>query len=330
MKKFVKSLLFITSLFVLVIMGYNYSVDEYGLFHGDYSKPKADIPERFVKMRFLLQHPDQYNSFCFGSSRIASIDLTRIRNGKKYYNMTYAAGIPSEWLHDIKQLLAGGVVINQIIIGVDNVSFLLDPIENEKNPLRRPYYNYDWKMYTMFLLQRPVIFSTDNRKFRYDIYNTGRIFQDIAEKKIAANPEGYAENLPLFISPTSRNRISDAIDEIKAIKTFTDQHGIELIVFINPMSKAAYLDMDFNQFNDFKCRLANVVSYYDFSGLNEIAVDNHNYYDTVHYRPVVGDKIIDRVFGMEESPPPRGFGVWVTKDNVEEHIRDLENELNSY
>ncbi|EKX99335.1 hypothetical protein HMPREF9163_00561, partial [Selenomonas sp. oral taxon 138 str. F0429] len=220
--------------------------------------------------------------------------------------MTYAAGIPSEWLHDIKQLLAGGVVINQIIIGVDNVSFLLDPIENEKNPLRRPYYNYDWKMYTMFLLQRPVIFSTDNRKFRYDIYNTGRIFQDIAEKKIAANPEGYAENLPLFISPTSRNRISDAIDEIKAIKTFTDQHGIELIVFINPMSKAAYLDMDFNQFNDFKCRLANVVPYYDFSGLNEIAVDNHNYYDTVHYRPVVGDKIIDRIFGMEESssPPP--------------------------
>ena len=95
------------------------------------------------------------------------------------------------------------------------------------------------------------------------------------------------------------------------------------------MSKAAYLDMDFNQFNDFKRRLASVVPYYDFSGLNEIAVDNHNYYDTVHYRPVVGDKIIDRVFGMEESPP-RGFGVWVTKDNVEEHIRDLENELNSY
>ena len=88
------------------------------------------------------------------------------------------------------------------------------------------------------------------------------------------------------------------------LKQLRHLHGIELIVFINPMSKAAYLDMDFNQFNDFKCRLANVVPYYDFSGLNEIAVDNHNYYDTVHYRPVVGDKIIDRVFGMEESPPP--------------------------
>lgn len=49
--------------------------------------------------------------------------------------------------------------------------------------------------------------------------------------------------------------------------------------------------------------------------------------DTAHYRPLVGNMMIDRMFGT--GTPPQDFGVWVTENNVEEHIRALESQANS-
>lgn len=329
MKQYVKRLVFFTACLLLTLMGYNYIVDDYGFFRGDYSTPKLGAPEHYVKMKFLLQNPKKYNAFCFGPSRVGSIDLTRIHNGNTYYNMTYAAGLPYEWLNDMKQLIAGGVEIRQILLGVDNVSYWGDPKVNEKNFLRRPYKEYDWEQYVWFLLQKPSTVSTKTRGTMFDIYGTGRPFHYITEKEIEKDPQKYADNLPYISTRGSGNRMDEAMHEIQEIKDLADENGIDLIVFINPMSRVNYLEIDLDEFNEFKRRLAEITGYYDFSGLNKIAVDNHNYYDTAHYRPNVGDKIVDRIFGMEESFP-RGFGVWVTKDNIEEHICDLENELNSY
>ena len=35
---------------------------------------------------------------------------------------------------------------------------------------------------------------------------------------------------------------------------------------------------------------------YDFSGINSITADYHNYYETSHYRPIVGDRILDTIY----------------------------------
>ena len=35
---------------------------------------------------------------------------------------------------------------------------------------------------------------------------------------------------------------------------------------------------------------------YDFSGINEFTKDYHNYYEAGHYRPLLGNKLLERVY----------------------------------
>ena len=35
---------------------------------------------------------------------------------------------------------------------------------------------------------------------------------------------------------------------------------------------------------------------YDFSGINEFTEDYHNYYEAGHYRPLLGNKLLERIY----------------------------------
>ena len=35
---------------------------------------------------------------------------------------------------------------------------------------------------------------------------------------------------------------------------------------------------------------------YDFSGINEFTKDYHNYYESGHYRPSLGNKLLERIY----------------------------------
>lgn len=35
---------------------------------------------------------------------------------------------------------------------------------------------------------------------------------------------------------------------------------------------------------------------YDFSGINEFTKDYHNYYESIHYRPLLGNKLLERIY----------------------------------
>ena len=39
---------------------------------------------------------------------------------------------------------------------------------------------------------------------------------------------------------------------------------------------------------------------YDFSGINQYTYDIRNYYDGSHYRPCLGQKLLDRVYATHE------------------------------
>lgn len=242
--------------------------------------------------------------------------------------MTYGLGVPYEWLQDMRLLLSHGLELRQVMIGLDDVSFCIDPRDNEKDIWHKSYQQYDWRLYLSLLLTRPGIYSEDEKWTTYDIYNTGRTFHERTEKEIAADPHKHINDKKFLRSSRKvGNRLDETIKDMQDIKDLADQYGIELVVFINPTHRTTYLDLDLDEFNEFKRRLANITGYYDFSGINAVTTDNYNYYDTAHYRPFVGDMMIDRMFGAEEYPSIRGFGVWVTKDDVEAHIHELESEV---
>ena len=79
-----------------------------------------------------------------------------------------------------------------------------------------------------------------------------------------------------------------------------------------------------------KQKLASIIDFYDFSGLNSVTRNNLNYYEEDHYRYLVGNMIVKRIFGCGNINVPDDFGVLVTKNNVNEHITKQRWELENY
>lgn len=61
--------------------------------------------------------------------------------GYVYYNMTYSEGLPQEWLEDIELFLKHGVCIRQVILGLDDFSFRVNPQDHHSQELRLRYTN---------------------------------------------------------------------------------------------------------------------------------------------------------------------------------------------
>ena len=325
MKKFVKQFLGAVIVILLAVMGYNYMTDTSGLFNKDFSIPRPATNEHFVKIRYLLKNPDKYNAYCFGSSRVGNIDLKQIHNGNIYYNMTYSEGLPQEWAQDIKIMMKHHVQIAQIMLGVDDFSFRVNPKIHEMQYLRIPYHENNLKTYLSFLLKKPTEpVKNDENYSVYDIFDSGRVLHEQAEEKIEQNVQAHI-NDPKFLGDShySGNYITETIAAIKEIKDITDKNGVELIVFINPIYQTTYLANNMEEFNEFKYELGQVTDYYDFSGLNKITMNSYNYYETNHYRPLVGNKMLKRIFD-ESKYSDDSFGIYVTKDTVESHIKDLQ------
>ncbi|MBQ8698292.1 MAG: hypothetical protein IJ521_04775, partial [Schwartzia sp.] len=273
-------------------------------------------------------NPQKYDAYCFGSSRVGKIDLRKIENGLRYYNMTYSGGLPGEWLGHLKLFLKHRVTMRQLLLGIDEFSFRNNPKAHETQYLRIPYRDEgNIKTYLSYLLKEPFILpeQEESKRSIFDIYGTGMAFREDVDEKIEQDVAKHIQD-PKFLKPMRSlgNRIDETIAELETIKTLCNQNGIELIVFINPIHNSTYLATNLAEFNEFKQRLSEITDYYDFSGLNEITTNNYYYYETSHYRPIVGDMIIQRIFYPERETD---FGVFVTKANVAEHIRALEQQV---
>lgn len=327
MKQFVFRFLFCSLLLLGGLAFYNYKYDVYGLLNlTEYS---VQFNVHFNKVKYLLGNPSKYNAFCFGSSRVGHIDLTRVENGLSYYNMTYPDGLPKEWLDDVRIFLKHHMNIKQIMVGIDDFSFRLDPSKHAARYERIPYNDDgNFKTYLACLLRVPSVATKkhqDKSVFSY-IYEMGMNLNRDAEASIEQDIINHVHDEKFLKSKhhVLGNRIDETIQTFSELKSLCDENDIELIVFINPIHRTAYLANNLDEFNEFKRRLAEVTNYYDFSGLNKVTMNNNYYLETTHYRFIVGDMIVQRIFHPEQGV---NFGVWVTKDNVEGHIRELEKQI---
>lgn len=327
MKIYVLRLMGILMVVMTFTIVWNYIFDTSGLFNRDFSEKRIEPNQHFVKMRYILSTPQKYNAFCFGSSRVGNIDLQEIDNGLNYYNMTYSEGLPAEWLSDVQTMLRNGVVVKQVMIGIDDFSFRVNPEIHKGQWLRIPYVEgKNTKTYFSYLMNNPKM-PAINEKGKgsiYDIYGTGRPLHPEPDEFIEENVEKHLHD-ERFKKPAhyEGNRILETIRELQQLKKICSENGIELVVFINPINAVTYRDTNMHEFNEFKYRLAQITDYYDFSGVNDITTNNYYYYETSHYRPMVGDMIINRIFHNSNND----FGYYVTKENVESHLQRLELQL---
>ena len=339
MKKFLlKISVFAVYAFLLQVV-FPIIVDPFNVFHAECIRANGVEPnQNYIKAKYILNNPDKFDSFLFGSSRVSAIHSEKMP-GSKVYNMTYSVGIPSEHLANIKTFLKDKIRPAKIYIGVDSISYTENPESHISQPLRCPYEylaedtDHFVNMYvnpmTTFnslktILTRTSVISVDafykygwgidyGRKSKFD-WNTHDIKPSLAGR---------------YSDETLRNTLND----IREIVNICRENNIELVIFTNPMHYVTYMaSVRELKYLEFLEGLADITEFYNFSSLNDITLSNDNYLETSHYKAETGDMILNVICSNEIYPElyAQGFGVKVTRDNAKEFIAMLKRQAESY
>jgi hypothetical protein len=324
----------------------NCTVDAYGILRTDFSRQFQEPNENFIKMKYLLGHKDKYDSFLFGSSRALQIDTKKMTDGA-WYNMAYSEGLPNEFLDTLKFMLREGVRIRNVMIALDEFSFVIDPGKHTNDLMRQAHYRVSGKrpasFYSEYFVKIKRFIPSIREYLRYnyteegrnrakrtlyDFYDSGRVICTTCDDEIEQDIEKHRHD-PRFEKPIRYygDNLANTLASLREIVALARERNFRLTLFIDPVQRTTYLGADQALLLAFKQDLAGISDYYDFSGLNTITTDNYYYHETSHFRHLVGDMMLRKMFGAPEVVVPADFGVLVTSRNVDGHVRKQREQL---
>jgi hypothetical protein len=336
-KIFLKTLLlffpFIVSIITCIV------IDPFNVFHYKNIRDNGVSPnDRYIKMRYILDNPDKFDSFLFGSSRVGGINVESITQAN-YYNMTYPSGLPQNHFENIEVMIKKNIVPQTVLMGIDDIvcRYIPEQLNKEMHRIAYPSKAVQNKLaYLGFLIKylNPVVLQSlpiirrykgNNIIYRKIFYENGswHIFEN------ATNPfECNWENAKGDTSPYNYG-IDNAIKDIQSIIDLCNQHNIKLIIFTNPLHKLTYQQAVEYGYIDFLARLSEMTDFYNFSGINDVTTNNDYYRETSHYKLTAGDLIIDAIFNNRTDSKllSQGFGLYVTSENRAEFIDLLKSQL---
>lgn len=324
-KKFILRFIVLVCIFLGIIMFINYKIDCYGIFTSDYNKVGQETNNNFIKTKYIIENPEKFDSFIFGSSRVEYIPVENLQCGK-FYNMTYVQGIPSEWLDTIKTFKENNVNMKNIIIAIDDFSATIFPEEHKNSPNLLSYSDIKSNISNIikyYLLKNPFderskTILKNGRASNVNIEGTGRVVR-IDDESFYSSDEHLNKEMferPTILGNYENNRIDEVIREIQEIKKLCDDNNIELTVIFNPLHITTYENQNKEKLSEFKSRLAEIIDYWDFNNINEVTTNNYYWYETSHYREIVGAMILKTIYGNEyngEIDIPDDFGVLIRK-----------------
>lgn len=327
-KKFFKYLILIFILLTFSIALTNAFLDRYGIFKTDYKKQKYLPNERYVKINYLLKNPNKYDSFIMGSSRAGSLQSKTIKNGK-FYILDFPVASPYELLRYLNIFIKNKIKIKTIILCLENDSFKADdypyaPIISSKDPLFF-YYPENFKQkinfYYRYLALNPLLPSTETLKFNpVTAFDSGSDSQLIDLKTCKSSNKKITQ---VYKNTSPYNMVNIGI--LKEYTAICKKNNINLIVLIIPELSESYYANDIAKYNYYKKKLAEITPYYDFSGVNSYTTNDVYFHDYRHFNACSGAKILERIYSQDKFSKPEieGFGDYVTKDNIDEHIKTL-------
>jgi hypothetical protein len=324
----------------------NLYVDPFDIFHTNFLKRPYQLNERFNKIQFLDKHHDRFNSYMFGSSRIGTTDPASVQKyipNSRFYNFTLSAATNYDHLLHLKYFLKEGYPIQNLYLQID-IPDQLKAYEPKPDDYLRKFHPHvvgrDLPSYYLeYLTIRPLEtlkgkweLNEQNKDYMtFDIEGTGRFFRGDYERRIAQNHEEYIKSEPTFHENLPRTIKNDYmkpnIDALREIKRLCDENNIRLIVFTTPHHHRKVDSVVIEDYLSFLREISKITDFWDFGGYNSITLDDHNYYEFSHYRPYIGDMIAARIFGDKSVKIPDDFGVFITKQNIENRIQFLRQQM---
>ncbi len=303
-------------LFVLFISITNLYYDHYQVFKLSLSgKEPINSNQRFNKIEYLDQNIGKYNGFLLGSSRMGHFPIEYVNKHagehKSFYNLNIFSAVPEDYLKILKYLMKSGHPIKEVIIGIDIFPLFNPPDVNRPAFRHHPNitgksrfeYLLDYLFQTSFFYlfteagyyfgEEPIIYQHD--------YTTGRYYPHRSIKSIQENPGLYWAN-QLVQADTKITSLQDNSQKINPkqkedlgkLLAWLDEQEINYKVFIqptHPKEQALYSAEKELLMNDLK-----KYEIIRIKGIQKILQYNTNFYDLMHYKPVVAKAIIDYLY----------------------------------
>ena len=328
MRKFTFKLsIFIIPLLIPICL-YIY-IDPFKLF-GNYSNPintnnNYQLPfNRDVQSTnlFLLNYKKQnYNSFILGNSRS---QFYQVNTWKKYINGNcFHFNASGESLFGINRKLK---LINDLNVDIKNVIIVMDASvlcqttnNNGHLFIKHPFqskesqFTFHIEMFKGFFpmpmfayidlfysgIRKPYMsnYGVDINMWKHDtITNQLNLF--VCDSEIVVNNKNYykhqffhkRENVKKYAFQTIHSEQQEILNEIIYI---LKKHNSTYKIIINPLYDQLKLDPHDLEYLKKVFGIKNV---FDFSGINSITNNYHNYYEESHYRPIICDSILSIVY----------------------------------
>lgn len=269
---------------------------------------------------------EKWNSFIVGTSRSRYWEISDweklLPKGSKGYHIDHSGGSLYSLTKKFEYLDAKGVPIKNVLIIMDT-NMLENPLPSYSHTSYTPpqmlgYKNIisyhltsfkafcDFEFLCVFFkelihpnMQPSSLELSSGEYFSYNPYNN-QIKQDVIETEIR---KGRYYTKELVSAMFVRNQYPDSIspiligdkqmEQLSIISNIIRKNDADCRVVISPR----YNKIRFNA-NDIKVleEKFGKGKVYDYSGVNPITTDYHNYYEHSHYRPIVTKKIMDEIY----------------------------------
>ncbi len=330
MKKFIIKLILI-SIPIGILLGLFFIADPFRIvFHyKDYSENMFVVPNRdFVSSEMYLRNAStyQYNSYIFGSSRTIAFKTKAWKKHLPTSAKPFVFDASGESIYGIykkiKYLDKTGAPLNHcLLIFCTDCTFAKETDHTDHLRIKHPtiagtswvnfyavfikdyFDNRFLKNYLQYLVTKKYSPSMkgyiENRKSTFDQITNDEWLID-QENELRVDPVGYYEvRKELFYQRDSivedlKSQITkkqrSMLNEIEAIFV---KHHTDFKVVISPL---------YSQISMNKADIALLQKtfgperVYNFSGKNRFTEKKENYYETSHYRPFVGDSILNIIY----------------------------------
>lgn len=339
------------------LLGFNWYVDPYGIFHPDPQRPPALRSERIFKTVYLARQPA--DTLLLGTSRV---DLGFSREQLPRTNSLASFGQP---IHETYRLVQQALQFHtpkHLLIGLDffafnslfptpsdfteanydsarplHLAFSISTAMDAWQSWRKPgqgdgccYANGFRALPTPAGINYPQAFRNNERTYLLEKY---RPFPACRFSYDYTQPKGNAHS---------------TLDELRLLLQLVRSKGVAVTLFITPSHArqwetlaAAGLWADWEDWKrhllDISLAAGDGVQLWDFSGYSQISTETvpavgtqtimQGYTDSAHFTPVVGAQVLARLHG---AVSPSDFGARLTIHNLENHLAWIRHERARY
>lgn len=297
--------------YVVSVYGFNYCIDPFGNRNWLVKKQyKPIVHERSEKYTYIFHQKniEKYDCLILGSSRVMSINSSDNKNETCYNFGVHVANnaeklfILEEWLKraPLKTVYLGNELYN---FHANAQQLHLDPLKFthglESNYLSIPALSISFKALRNQLFDQPQTYFTKDGIIRYIVKENAirsTTFEHSPANFINLSKQKLQNDY--IIQPFSYER--KAIEPLQQIKGLCDWHHVKLYAFITPTYSELHSNFDQNSIlkaanNRFRKDLVSTFkTVYDFDVNHAFNANPKNFYDSVHYRPYIGELIYNR------------------------------------